>query len=104
MAETKLNKARILDDSGARRTSTISEEHLAKVNYVNILIIVPIKIIRYCCSIRLYMYCLLFYKLKTEYLALDENGDGDISEVEMIGLLKSLKRKLSLSEKAITID
>jgi len=39
--------------------------------------------------------------LKTEYLALDENEDGDISEAEMVGLLKSLKRKLSLSEKAI---
>ena len=43
----------------------------------------------------------MLYKFKTEYLALDENEDGDISEAEMIGLLKSLKRKLSLSEKAI---
>ena len=32
---------------------------------------------------------------------MDENGDGDISAKEMITLLKSLKRKLNLSEKEI---
>ena len=40
-------------------------------------------------------------QLHKEYLALDIDGDGDISEAELMALLKALKRKLNMSEKAI---
>ena len=41
-------------------------------------------------------------KMKKEYHALDVDGDGDISRSELILLLKSMKRKLGMSDKAIT--
>merc|ERR1712020_304381 len=40
-------------------------------------------------------------KLQEEFLALDQDGDGDISLKEMKVLLKSLKTKLRMSETEI---
>ena len=40
--------------------------------------------------------------MKKEYHKMDVDGDGDISRSELAILLKSMKRKLGLSENAIT--
>ena len=44
---------------------------------------------------------MLKFKLKAEFLALDADGDGDISIKEMDTLLKSVKSKLRMSESEI---
>ena len=43
----------------------------------------------------------MFLQLRKEYLELDVDGDGDISANELMLLLKSLKRKLVITEVGI---
>ena len=40
-------------------------------------------------------------KIKKEFLALDVDGDGDVSIKELEVLLRSVKRRLGMSEKDI---
>ena len=44
---------------------------------------------------------IFFLQLRQEFLALDADGDGDISVKEMETLLKTLKRQLKMSDREI---
>ena len=85
------------DEPTCRRTSNIPEDHILKViwqsgmEYHNFSRIIG----------QLFIYHLLL-KMKKEYHKMDVDGDGDISRSELAILLKSMKRKLGMSENTIT--